>query len=409
VDEDREFGGSQSADSSTAGGAASPEGQPASNRNDPAAAWAPHPIPELAPRPAPSWDTPGSVPPSALSRDASGSVPPSAPGWAALTPGWQAAPPPPTPGWAPPALGGDYPAQPTPQSPPPNWAPPTPGWSPPQDQWSAPPNAWGPQGPGWQPGFGAGSPTQTSGSRPLLVALGILVGAVVVAASIGLLYSRVAPSPSRSPVAASQPADGRVVFSDDFTNDSSGWFSGQTSGGSTLAYATRGYEISKTTSDPTDVFAAAPYGLAVNGLLITASEYISTDSSDTSGIGLLCRRGTGDNRVQYEFVVSKDGEWTVELRQGVPSLTTAPTELRRGTSPTPAGATPITLKATCDTAADGRTTRLIFVVAGSTVVDFLDKQDALHDNGWFGGVVAAIDPPSATIFVTTFEEREISG
>jgi hypothetical protein len=240
------------------------------------------------------------------------------------------------------------------------------------------------------------------------VVLGVVVVAVVVAASVGLLYARIAPGSKPSPIAASQPAGGRVVFTDDFRDSTSGWFTGQTSGGSTMSYTSLGYEIAKAATDPTDVFVAAPYDQAVNGLSMTATESISSGSGDTSGFGLICRRGTGADRIQYEFIVGNDGVWTVESRLGVPSLTTAPSELRTGTSPTPAGETPITLTATCDNSADGPTTRLIFVVAGSTVVDFLDKAEALPGNGWFGGVVAAIDPPAATITVTRFEERETS-
>ena len=156
-----------------------------------------------------------------------------------------------------------------------------------------------------------------------------------------------------------------------------------------------------------DLFAASPYRKPLVRLSMTATGSISEGATAKSGFGVMCRQGTGSERVQYEFVLKTSGKWIVYLRTGEVSLTTPPMELRTGMSPTTAGSTPVQLTASCTTGSDGHTTHLVFVVAGSTVVDFTDSAAGLTGTGWLGYTEAAIGPPQATVTFTKFEERDL--
>jgi hypothetical protein len=205
----------------------------------------------------------------------------------------------------------------------------------------------------------------------------------------------------------SQQSSGNIVFQDDFSDPNSGWFTGVSATGTNYAYTRAGYQITRTPTATFDIFAPSPYATPIEALSITATESISTGAGSSSGFGVICRRGLDVARVQYDFLLKTSGKWIVYLRTGIVTSTTEPVLLRSGMAQVSAGEKPITLTATCETAADGMTTHLIFVVDGTTLVDFSDAE-TLAGTGWSGGAEAAIGPPQATITVAEFTERDLS-
>ena len=218
------------------------------------------------------------------------------------------------------------------------------------------------------------------------------------------------------PVAnANQPpgtfvAPGRVVFSDDFHDNSSGWYEGETDGVD-YEYTAGGYTIAMTSSVVTvvtAVYSRAPYVDGQGSLAITARQSISPGTGSNSGFGVKCRRGSGVDRFQYEFLLRTSGAWGVYVRTGEPSSTSYSTRLKSGSGATYAGATPATIVGMCDTQADGTTTKLTFAINGNVVADFSDTDSSLPRDGWVGSIEAAIGAPGGTVTTTSFEERDAS-
>ena len=325
---------------------------------------------------------PGSMPPQ-----------PAPPSWSPPPPAWGAPPPP---AWTPPA-----PAQPpawnVPPAPPAWNPPPPPAWgAPPPPVWGYPGAQWGQPGPAWGPGF---APAHVGSRRRAvaLVSIGLVLLVIAGAITIGVAVSH----------SASQNSAGNIVFQDDFTDSNSGWFAGTSATGTDYAYTRDGYQITRTPTATLDIFAPSPYATPIEWLSISATESISAGAGATSGFGVICRQGTGDSRVQYEFLLKTSGRWLVYLRTGAPSTTNEPTVLRAGTAQVSAGEKPLTLTGTCETAADGMTTHLTFVVDGTTLVDF-SNSETLAGTGWTAEAEAAIGPPSATVTVVEFIERDLS-
>jgi len=297
-------------------------------------------------------------------------------------PAWGAQPPPQTWSPQPPAWGvAPQPPQPpawgvAPQPPPPAWgAAPQPPQPP---AWGGQPNQWGQPGPAWQPGSGQFAPVRSGIRARVLVGLGLAL--LVVAGAISVVaVASLRTSPPAPHVAAGE------VFHDNFIDHDSGWYTGLSTSGTVYTYSPTGYQITLASTSLVDAFALSPYKKPLEGLSITATESISDGAADTSGIGILCRRGTGDSRVQYEFQLKRSGKWVVFLRTGAVSMNNAPVTLRSGTAPTSAGATPVSLAATCRTSPDRMTTQLTFAVDGTTVVDFSDAGSLLPDSGWVAG------------------------
>jgi hypothetical protein len=346
--------------------------------------------------PSPLWgpDQPGSAPGSAPGSSAGPSSSP------APVPS-QPSPPPPPPGWG----------QPSSPPPPPGWGQPSspPGWHAGGPAPSSPPG-WGYQQASWgSPPWAAAVPQAHHSSAPLILGIVLLVVAVCAG---GGLFMLTASDPSvhqsPSPAGGSAAPQGSVVFHDDFKDPSSGWYVGDTTS-ATFAYTSDGYRISADPTDLLDYYAVAPYGKPLPELSVTVTESISAGADPGEGIGVMCRQGQGSTRVQYEFLLKVSGRWLVQLRTGTPSVTNEPDLLRSGTSSTVAGPGPVTVTGRCLTRTDGRTTRLVFEIAGTTVIDFTDGSGgSLPDEGWFGGLEGAIGPTPAAVTATYFEEQDSS-
>jgi hypothetical protein len=263
--------------------------------------------------------------------------------------------------------------------------------------WGAPPSVWSQPLP-WTSGYA--QPAAGSNKRGVLVSLGL---ALLLAGGVGLVVvagQRGGPTPDGATSA------GAVVFSDDFHDPNSGWLVDQSTD-ALWAYGAGTYQLSAKPAALTDVFSASPYRKQLQALAVTATESISAGASDQSGIGVVCKRGSGASRVQYEFLLKTSGQWVIYLRTGAISMSTFPQQIRVGHSGIAAGMTPVSLSARCITLDDGVTTRLVFAIDGSTVADMNDTAATLPDAGWIGELEASIGPPSATVTATSFEERDL--
>jgi len=103
----------------------------------------------------------------------------------------------------------------------------------------------------------------------------------------------------------------------------------------------------------TDVFSASPYRKQLQALAVTATESISAGASDQSGIGVVCKRGSGASRVQYEFLLKTSGQWVIYLRTGAISMSTFPQQIRVDTP----GSPPVRRRFHCRPGASRSTTR----------------------------------------------------
>jgi hypothetical protein len=158
-----------------------------------------------------------------------------------------------------------------------------------------------------------------------------------------------------------------------------------------------------------DYFSYAPYLEPHAQLSVSATAMQSTDAGARAGFGVICRRGTGDARVSYEFALRSDGSWTLDRHDGaIGPKAGGPTTLRSGSSSGAPGALPVTVRANCATQADGTTTQLAFYVNGSQVADLTDVDKLSAGVGWTGGTeVVGVNQPFVVVF-SNFEERDVS-
>jgi hypothetical protein len=200
---------------------------------------------------------------------------------------------------------------------------------------------------------------------------------------------------------------GRVVYSDNFHDASTGWpTTAEATGRATYSYTVTGYQIVGTglLLHP----AQSPYQTVFQQMSISMTAQQSADSPSDAGFGVVCRRGSG-GLFKYELYV-EGAKWIVLRRDGRADPTNQPYVLKEGTSPSAAGPVPITLVGVCATLADGVSTRLVLFVNGSSVVDLVDVSDPLPGDGWLSGMLAASsDKGRSTVTVTVFQERDLTG
>jgi len=138
---------------------------------------------------------------------------------------------------------------------------------------------------------------------------------------------------------------------------------------------------------------------------ITATQ--PAGSPANTGFGVVCRRGVGAARVQYEIYVG-GSQWVVERRDGAISGA-APFVIKEGSSPSAAGPAPMTIVGMCATLADGVSSRVAVFVNGTNVGDLVDTATALSGHGWLTGlIVVSSDKAPNTVTVTRFEERDLA-
>ncbi|HEY3922992.1 MAG TPA: hypothetical protein VGL75_00355 [Acidothermaceae bacterium] len=350
---------------------------------------------------------------------------------------WQSPQPPqPQQGWPPP------PANPYGYPPPPNpyaAAPQNPYAASPQNPYAAPTYGYPPHTYGYpSPSpYSYGPPPRTHHGRNLLiggVVVALLVAVVAVAAQHPQASTAVvqptapaqtnqanqsnptqpnptppSPGPTSDGVTASSslsPMSGIEVYSDDFTDSTSGWSTGADPKGADFEYAPDGYTVTSTVA--AHWLAYAPYDDPAQQVNLNMTAHESAGAPTGAGFGLVCRRGPDSTAdVRYEFVVNESNRWFIERNQGAVSLSSpTPTILDEGALPTKLGTQELEISGICATLADGQTTRLALFIGSQKVADITDVS-SLDGDGWLGGLISSGDDVKSTTTVAGYTESDL--
>lgn len=235
--------------------------------------------------------------------------------------------------------------------------------------------------------------------------IGLCVMAVGVTAAVTRPPVRSGPSKTVSESTPLKVSRGKILYTDSFHTAGRWSTSPLEPPGTTFTYTPRGYEIVGTgffvhTATP-------PYQIAIQQVSMSITATQPAGSPAYTGFGVVCRRGVGAARVQYEIYVG-GSQWVVERRDGsIPEG--APFVIKEGSSPAAAGPAPMTIVGICATLADGVSTRVAMFVNGAIVVDLIDTATALSGQGWLTGlIVVSSDKAPNMVTVTRFEERDVA-
>jgi hypothetical protein len=204
---------------------------------------------------------------------------------------------------------------------------------------------------------------------------------------------------------ALSPMSGVEVYSDDFTDSTSGWSTGKDPKGAVFAYAPVGYTVTSTVS--AHWLAFAPYDDPSQQISLNMTAHESAGAPTGAGFGLVCRRGPDStSSVRYEFIVNESNRWFIERNQGAVTMSSAPTILDEGTLPTKLGSQELQISGICATLADGQTTRLALFAGTEQVADITDVT-SLDADGWLGGLLSSGDDVSSTTTVAGYTESDL--
>lgn len=358
---------------SAAGSGPSPAGEtPPSPPQGPMPGAMPGPVPEPPPGPEPTrpfgdWSTYGS----------SSYAP--APG-SPIDPA-QAGQPGPI-GWTPPDQPG-----------PTGWMPPTPPGQPSQTGFTYGPGPTGTPMP-------VAVPARRSSNRGAIIVV-IVVVVFLLAAVGGFLATN-----SGGSKASASPDRGVVVFSDDFRDPTSGWSTETLPSGTTYKYTDKGYVI--VAFGQLDHLSGAPTARSRPQLTSSVTATQTTTAPEGAGFGVTCVRGTDATEIRYEFVATVKDRWTVSRLKGALSDTDSVSDiLKEGTLARGPGSAPLTVEGTCATKDDGKTTRLVMWVDGTSIVDFTDAVDSLPDDGWYPELIVSSQDVPSTVTASHFEVRTV--
>ena len=198
---------------------------------------------------------------------------------------------------------------------------------------------------------------------------------------------------------------GALLFTDSFRNPKSGWSTpSKNSAVTTYSYGSAGYLIGSRTG-MLEHMAYAPYHTTKQQLSmsVTASQ---AGAPKGAGFGVTCRRGTAAAQTSYTLVVMNTGSYYIERYDGVPSGSSSPKTLKRGTSSVAPGSTPITIVGMCATMGGG-STRLALFVDGQKIADLTDTVK-LVSAGWTGGIDMQSGKTTSVLTVTSWQERDLS-
>jgi hypothetical protein len=218
------------------------------------------------------------------------------------------------------------------------------------------------------------------------------------------------PSPGPTPdgVTASSalsPMSGVEVFSDDFSDPTSGWSTGSDPKGAVFAYTPDGYTVTSTVA--AHWLAYAPYFDPAQQVNLNMTAHESAGAPRGAGFGLTCRRGPDStSNVRYEFIVNESNRWFIERNQGAVTMSSTPTILDEGALPTSLGTQELEISGMCATLADGQTTRLALFVGTQKVADITDVS-SLDSDGWLGGLLSCGDDVSSTTTVAGYTESDL--
>ena len=219
------------------------------------------------------------------------------------------------------------------------------------------------------------------------------------------------PGPTPDGVTASSalsPTSGVEVFSDDFTDPTSGWSTGADPKGAVFAYAPDGYTVTSTVA--AHWLAYAPYSDPAQQVNLNMTAHESAGAPTGAGFGLVCRRGPDStSNVRYEFIVNESNRWFIERNQGavsMSSMSSTPTILDEGALPAKLGTQELEISGICATLADGQTTRLALFVGAQKVADITDVS-SVDSDGWLGGLISSGDDVSSTTTVAGYTESDL--
>jgi len=215
------------------------------------------------------------------------------------------------------------------------------------------------------------------------------------------------PSPKmQAPVTANSEVlagGGRLVFSDDFKDASSGWTTNTLPSGTKFSYSSSGYVV--VGKGTLHHYAFAPYELGLTQASVSITATQDSGAPAGAGFGVICTSGSGSAELDYEFLDLSPGTWFLEREIGANNT---PDIITRGSAPAEPGTTPVTVVGVCATLSDGKTVRLILFVNGKSVVDVSDKPTAAITSWQSGMIFASREESSSTVTVSHFELRDLS-
>ncbi len=218
-------------------------------------------------------------------------------------------------------------------------------------------------------------------------------------------------TPSPGPVGPTTPVTattGMSVFSDDFHDPNSGWYTVANSADADYGYANGSYVV--TAKGDFYYFQPSPYSEPKPQISASVTATLDVHTPPDAGFGVDCFRGSGSEVVSYEFTADADAHWYVQRAIGETS-TAVPTMLAKGSlgsAPAP-GVLPVTLVGVCATQSDGVTTRLVLFVDGKKVADLTDTTSVSSNQGWQCDLLTAgSGTRPVTETATHFEERDLS-
>ena len=214
------------------------------------------------------------------------------------------------------------------------------------------------------------------------------------------------PTPNGPGPARLSAGSGVVVFTDDFHDPVSGWFTGTTSSGTAYGYSGGAYVIDG--HGYLTHYTLSPYAVPLPQASATITATQTSDAPPGAGLGVMCQQGTGQQLISYWLYISVGAVFHVSVVKGPDSPNNLSSNIKRGTSGTGPGSTPVTIVGDCLTAADGKSTRLVLFVNGVNVADVTDPS-TVSGSGWQMGIVASSEASkSSTVTYTRFEERDLS-
>ena len=299
--------------------------------------------------------------------------------------------------------------------------PPWPDWPPPPPPPEEGAGAGGPAPPGWPlpppappgslaPGWWAPPPARPRGGMRVLAVFLCVALPLLGLGAVWLVLSGISSGGGPAPHATSLTLDsGRVVWSDDFANRGSGWFSGTDSAGSSFVYMGGAYVISG--SGDTAHAATAPYSRGLAAMAVSASFTLASAGDIEAGAGLRCDHAGDDSTTHYVAFLFPDGGLQVFRYPGAAeSPADEPTSILIGYVP---GVGQVgqanRMSLACITVSVGngsQTTRILVQVNFGTVQSVTDSYATGGDSGWNGGVESE---GASTVEYDDFRIRNLEG
>jgi hypothetical protein len=246
-------------------------------------------------------------------------------------------------------------------------------------------------------------------SLRVVVASGMLVLAVAIAAVVVLLLVSIIKRPASNPRTMSL-SGGSIVYSDPFDFSDSGWPQTTLASGTTVGYGGGdGGRYFIAGKGPYSHYVEPRYATPLQAMAITVTAVVANGDPRTSGYGVRCDPALA-GQPSYAFFVDPDGTLLVDKYSGI---TAAPVVLDRGLAPRVAGLggrTTITGACILVTAADGRATvRLVLAVGDAIVADIIDSAPGTGD-GWTAALVTSTTAAQpSTVDFTSFAIRNLDG